>query len=286
MAGSSDGGAGCRSERDVLEEKDMKIIDGGALTYVNPAVVKIDRYQRSLEVDRVEKISANFNHRLFDPVLLSKRKDGYFVIDGQHRIRAAQAANIKSVPARVLFNVTREEEANLFVDAQLGRKSIHSLDRFNAKVIAGDPAYMAVSRTLKAHKFQLAHHSATNVPGRLRCITLLMTIFQGRGEAHFKRLILVLRELSVDKETGHLSDAFIRPLSTLLYKAGEKMDVWHFTKVFKKVSIEKLVWKSIRKSKVRGGRCVDKMIHSMVLVYNQSNPPKKIVLSDKRSKKS
>lgn len=250
----------------------------GELTYVDPKTVKVDPYQRRLEADRVERIAKAFNARLFDPVVLSKRKAGYFVVDGQHRVRAAQAAKITKIPARVLEGLSREDEANLFVDAQLSRKPIHSLDRFNAKVIAGDPSYTTVNKILKDAGFTLGHHSQTNVPGRLRCITLLMTIYQGRGKEHFARMTAVLKGLSNDRETAHLNDAFIRPLSTMLYKSGDKINTAHFIEVFKKVSIEKLVWRAIRQSKVRGGRCVDKMIAQLQKVYNASAPPRQIRL--------
>lgn len=243
-------------------------------TYVDPKAIKIDGYQRDLEESRAQKIAEGFNPHLFDPIVLSKRKNGnMYIIDGQHRMIAAIMAKIDKIPARVHLGLTREQEANLFVDAQLERKPIRAFDRFKAKLIAKDPIFVGINTVAEKGGFEIAPHSASNSPRRLRCITLLVAIYKKAGKDHFQRLVDVLSGLSKSKETGHTNDMFIRPLHRVLLLYGSKVSVPHMVKAFEKVSIEKIVWKAIRTSKVRGSRCVDKLMEIIRTVYNQGKPP-------------
>lgn len=263
----------------------MKTHNGTLLCYVDPKSVKIDGYQRALEGDRAQKIAENFNPHLFDPIMLSKRKNGsLYIIDGQHRVIGAILAQVGKVPARVIKGLSREQEANLFVDAQLQRKPIRALDRFRAKVIAKDPLFLSIKTITEKAKFEIAPHSAANSPRRLRCITLLVTVYKSLGKEHFQRLIDILEGLSDGKETGHTNDMFIRPLCRILQEHRGQVSVKHMVKSFEKVSIEKVVWKAIRTSKVRGNRCVDKMMEIIRTIYNQNKPAE--ILKAKPRKKA
>lgn len=259
--------------------------NSGIMTYVDPKNVSIDGYQRALEADRAQKIAENFNPHLFDPILLSKRKNGrMYIIDGQHRVIAAVIAKIDKVPARILMGLSREQEANLFVDAQLQRKPIRAFDRFNAKIIAQDPVFVGINKIVQKARFEIAPHSASNSPRRLRCITLLIMIYKTAGKDHFQRLVDVLEGLSDGKETGHTNDMFIRPMHRILREHGADISIDHMIKAFEKVSIEKVVWKAIRTSKVRGNRCVDKMMEIIREIYNQNRPPHLLKATPRRKR--
>src|SRR5215216_1774202 len=79
--------------------------------------LKIDlAAQRSLVGSRVRKLTARYDPILIGELLVSKRPDGYYVMDGHHRLAAAQNQNgnaPSTLKCEVFTGLSRADEARL-----------------------------------------------------------------------------------------------------------------------------------------------------------------------------
>ncbi|MCG7346602.1 DUF6551 family protein [Sphingomonas sp. ACRSK] len=114
-----------------------------------------DTYQRSIEGGAsrklIVKIAENWDWRLCLPLLVSRRPDGMYVIDGQHRKEAADLRGDIQHLACVVFDFDDPKaEAELFVQANRSRRAMSTLDDFHAAVVAGDPKAVAANDVVTA----------------------------------------------------------------------------------------------------------------------------------------
>jgi hypothetical protein len=112
------------------------------------------RYQRTLDSDRskalIKRIAERFRWSAFQAVLAVKDgKDGWLIIDGQHRCAAAALRCIAHVPAVVVTAASVEEQAAAFVQANLDRVAINPYALFHARLAAGDEAAAELGRLCK-----------------------------------------------------------------------------------------------------------------------------------------
>lgn len=113
----------------------------------------IDDYQRPLTTF-VEKIVANFSPALVGTLCVSERsKTKFAVIDGQTRAEGMRRLGMTEVPCLVYHDLTREQEAQLFVRIQRERRGVTSSARFKAEVISGDPSAMEINKLVEAQGF-------------------------------------------------------------------------------------------------------------------------------------
>lgn len=111
-------------------------------------------YQRSIDGRAskrlIEKIAREWDWRLCAPLTVSFRADedgamAYFVIDGQHRLAAAEMRrDIPELPCIISQFESYEAEALAFVNINKDRKSVTALDRFHARVAAKEELALAI----------------------------------------------------------------------------------------------------------------------------------------------
>jgi hypothetical protein len=131
---------------------------------VKPNEMFIDMaYQRLLNEKRVRAYSDQFDPNAIGVLCLSRRGDGgYAVVDGQHR--RAVLINVgesdSPVECEVFFDLSIPEEAALFRDRnQMERPSL--LDRFRARLVAGDQTALDIMVILERNGWKLASTSGS-----------------------------------------------------------------------------------------------------------------------------
>lgn len=118
---------------------------------VNVVDLQFDRYQRGLNLNHVNFLAEHWSSRECDPIKVSRRSDGsLWVIDGQHRVRAAMKAKVKDLLAHVIEGLTYQEEADLFYRAQVGRLGMRPLDEWNASLEAEHPDTVEITRIVES----------------------------------------------------------------------------------------------------------------------------------------
>lgn len=113
-------------------------------------------YQRVLEEKRVNKIVAEFDPALLGVLEVSLRNGKAAIFDGQHRFAALQRRGAKDAPCLIHEGLTVAEEAMLFVDLQTRRKALRPLDRFKARIVAGDESAISITRIAHEHGYVIA----------------------------------------------------------------------------------------------------------------------------------
>jgi ParB-like chromosome segregation protein Spo0J len=123
-------------------------------------------YQRSIDSRAsqklIRKIAEEWDWRLCAPLTVSHRADSdgqmaYWVIDGQHRLAAAELrGDILELPCIISQFESFEAEALAFVAINRDRKSVTALDRFHARVAAGEAQAIEIRDLVKAAGLSIA----------------------------------------------------------------------------------------------------------------------------------
>ena len=103
-------------------------------------------YERPVSQARVEHILAHWHLPAVGTLYLSQRRPNtardpvmYAILDGRHRVAAAEKKGIAALPALIYTDLSYAEEAELYVQfATVNQQG--ALDRFRARLEAGDPA--------------------------------------------------------------------------------------------------------------------------------------------------
>lgn len=131
------------------------------LHHVSPFDLEIDEnYQRNLNGSMVRAMVSTFDPALFGVLEVNFRESGdLFIIDGQHRVHVARQLNLPTVPVRMHFGLTSEQEATLFVFFQSRRRPVSPLEAYRAALHARDPEVVAVDALLHGLGFQIGARS-------------------------------------------------------------------------------------------------------------------------------
>lgn len=107
-------------------------------------------------------------HGVLQPILVRRIGDGWELIAGARRLRAAHLAGLSSIPARVVTMSDHQAREAQIVE-NLQREDVHPLDEAEAyeRLLASDPAYTADAVAAKVGK------SAAYVYGRLTLLRLI-----------------------------------------------------------------------------------------------------------------
>ena len=115
----------------------------GRQTTIAKSQLYIDsQYQRKINERQVSRMVGNWNWVSCGVLEVTKRPGNtlYFVIDGQHRLRAASyLAKVKELPCIVFELDTIKDEAISFLAANTERRMPTISDQFKALLIAEDP---------------------------------------------------------------------------------------------------------------------------------------------------
>jgi len=124
-----------------------------SIEWVSVESLSVDpTYQRSIDNAGsrrlIGSIAANFDWRLFAPMIVSRRPDGSkVIIDGQHRWAAAvRRGDLPHLPCCLFTYDTPEDEARMFIVANRARKAMNRLDDFYAALAAADEDAMEIHR--------------------------------------------------------------------------------------------------------------------------------------------
>lgn len=133
----------------------------------HPSELEVDdSYQRSTDTKRsqslIRKIASNWDWRMCLPLVVSRRDDAFYVIDGQHRLAAARLrGDIPFLPCCITTYNTVADEAAMFVAMNRTRKAIGVLDDFHAAVAGNDPDVLAVCKLVEDAGFTVARTSGS-----------------------------------------------------------------------------------------------------------------------------
>lgn len=148
-----------------------------------------DSYQRSIETGPsralIMRIAASWDWRLCVPLMVSRREDGLYVIDGQHRRAAAGIrTDIPQLPCCISTYGGPADEAAMFVAANRARRAMNRLDDFHAAQAGGDEAAIAVAALIRRVGFSVSRRtgSASWAAGEVAFTSAIAKVCRRHGE--------------------------------------------------------------------------------------------------------
>lgn len=163
---------------------DAILIDG---LRVDPA------YQPPISHTRAKKIAAKFDPNLLQAITVNFRDGVGYIIDGQHRVRAAQLWNAESIPAWVYHGMTQAEEAAMFQKLNTDRRAgLRSTALFQAMFTAGDEETVGIQNVLD--EFGLYVGSTQHLNSISSVGSLLFVWRSAGGEVALRKTLALLGE--------------------------------------------------------------------------------------------
>ena len=167
----------------------IKIMD------VDITQIHMAEYQRTPSQAKVMSIVREFSEHRVRPVELSYRDGAYWCFDGQHRVRAYQILNKRTIKAQVHYGLTYEEEAFLFAEQHRNETHISKRDEWKARMEAGnvDLETGHILHELEKLGFTV---SATPVAGKrtIHAISEVQKIYRRHGAKGLQILATVINE--------------------------------------------------------------------------------------------
>jgi hypothetical protein len=188
-----------------------------------------DTYQRSIDTEASQKlirrIAANWDWRMCLPLVVSRREGGLYVIDGQHRLAAAQLrSDIPFLPCCLTTYGSVAEEAAMFVAMNRTRRAINRLDDFHAATAGGDEDALAVRELIIGAGFKVARRTGSQswVPGEVAFTASVEKVRRKHGDAICARALRLMAEAFPDEVLN--AGASVFTALTKIFVGGDAPD--------------------------------------------------------------
>ena len=244
----------------------MQIANKNNMKYeiIEVSKIAIDKsYQRGVNQLKVKKIIKNFNMNAFGTLLVSKRNDDddeYFLVDGQHRLSAAEVKSIKNVPCCVIYGLNQQEEAELFVELNSNRYQVRSMDKFKAKVAAEDEKTLEMIEIMNKHGFKRNLMNSgcitTRRKGYITNFSVIEMIYNNKGADFLDYVLRIIKAIWGYNDGTFDTDAVrrdtIEGIYTFLVKYTKDIDEKRFIEKMRRTEAIKLIHEQNKNQSIYG----------------------------------
>lgn len=133
-------------------------------------------YQRDgsqVSEGKILRIAGNWSWMACGVLLVAERDGSFFVMDGQHRWKAAlRREDIKELPCLVFETISVEEEARAFLSANTERKPVTGWDKYKALVAIKDPAALLLKELSLSYRREVTDGKGR--VGTISCVSCLI----------------------------------------------------------------------------------------------------------------
>lgn len=146
-----------------------------------------DTYQRVVDDKdgKVLRIASEWSWVACGAIIVAQRGSSFYVIDGQHRKRAAdRRSDIRNLPCLVFQTDGPREEAAGFLRANKERKAMTAAQSFNAKLTAGIRSAVVTAELVRSIGRRVQNNTDINT---VRCVGAVMKCVEG-DEAALRRI--------------------------------------------------------------------------------------------------
>jgi hypothetical protein len=194
------------------------------------ADLTVDReIQRSfLDLRKVERIVGKFNPAALGIITVSKRNAVTMVVlDGMHRVEAVRriTSNMGDVLTHTFEGLTREEEAQLFLDLNAGNQP-NLLDRFKARIIAGDQDAKAIDEIIHSYGWKFGNNAND---GLVACVGAVEKIYNTGKAKEFEPELLGATFMVVTHAWGMQSAStvasILEAVAAVVLEYGNSLDL-------------------------------------------------------------
>lgn len=146
----------------------------------------------------------------------------YNCVDGNHRVAFAREVGLRAVLARIVIDLSPEQEASLF-------EMIHTVnlptaqDRFRARLYRYDPVAMDIQRILRHSGLDIAPSKRTS-PGKLVAVGALDTVYVQMGPAALRMVIEVIVAAWGTDDSRAFVGSMLLGMAAFLLRYSNKLD--------------------------------------------------------------
>lgn len=170
--------------------------------------------QRGIMVSQVEKIINEFNPTSFGRITVSKRKDGYYVTNGQHRLVALRKIGVDKAPCIVVENPYVDEkeikkfDAINFLEINQNSQAVRAIDKYRIGVSAQLPDWLNVKQVIEENGLRAG--TTRNSVNALACIHRYINSSKNtktitKKKKQMSKAIKILKETVGVPEITHVS---------------------------------------------------------------------------------
>lgn len=126
--------------------------------YITVPITEIDidmPYQREQSEAEVDKIIANWNEELYDPIKVAYRDGKFKAWDGGKRLRAQIKMGRVEVDCRLCSEKTLKEEAKSFVEQGKCTKKLTPKDTFRCNIVLGEEIDTIINEVCKTYRISV-----------------------------------------------------------------------------------------------------------------------------------
>ena len=156
--------------------------------------IMVGAYQRNVSDARALRIAKEFDAAKVGVLIVSKRANIFYIIDGQHRLNAMRILNIEYANCIVLEGLTYEEESDYFRKQNKDYRALSLQDRFLAGVEAHDEMCMKINAVINKNGFVINRSNRSHDAKALNAVKAVELICELYGyEILDKTLELISR---------------------------------------------------------------------------------------------
>jgi ParB family chromosome partitioning protein len=252
-----------RKFSDLISEHHVdELLEGETIEEISLLDIKPNPFQprRIFDEDKINELAQSIKeHGIFQPIILKKVKEGYIIVTGERRFRAAQRIGLKSIPS-----IIRQYEESKVAEIAL----TENLQRENLTPIEEAEAYKVIMNNLKltqadlAQKIGKSRSHVTNTLGLLKLPKevqdMLLSNLISMGHAR------ALSKLEIDKQIIKLAHQIIdKGLSVRQIEELTKIE--EKTNKIKRITESKYYKEELELSKLYGNRI--KIDDKKIVVY-------------------
>lgn len=178
-------------------------------------------YQRRLR-SKVRKMITHWDYNLCDAVLVSYRDDKFYVVDGQHRVAAANAKEVPFLPCQILEGLSLKDEAARFVEQNTSVSILSPFDTFRANLLLGDPVDTAISDLCKKWELEICDTHGMKLAGKMGSISDTRKIVKTHGIEMLDNIFAALHEAQWNLLTAGHSGRVLNALKNTFVEYRDK----------------------------------------------------------------
>ena len=177
--------------------------------------------QRDFKQWRVNEIVADFDLDQIGILVVSRRDGFYWIIDGQHRVKALEAIGYgdQQVQCDIYEGLTEADEAEMFLRRN-NQLTVTAFAKFRVGVTAGRPEECAINAVVQAAGLKV---SASKGIGTVSAVAALRNVYRRDGEDGLRRALAIIRNAYGD--TG-LQSIVIDGIGMLVHRYGDLEDAY------------------------------------------------------------
>lgn len=218
-------------------------------TMLYPEQIKKDpKYQREIDVNRIKKITKNWDDDLVNAPKVSLRENGvYYVFNGQHTLAAwKKRYGNRPIQCKVYRGLTEIEEKDLFVKQEGFSKAVGLVDKLRAEFNSGNDEVMDMVRCVHLAGCTIDFDNRTSqTQNRINAVTTAYNVYKDVGHDNFINILDILRRSFYGDYKG-FQDGFLKGMKFLFKHYAEHITVKKMVTALQKQPADYYVQKANR----------------------------------------